>query len=136
MKEGENLANIFALDEEIDLTKVEIETLKQVGGVTAGTLPGQILVRMQKLDNKIQLMTIAIVKRGAVVPPEEPLTITMPAEAVDGYTLILVKDALIDGEMVQIEEVITVTIQGTKATFTVDFTDKDAAYIRMEKIEE
>lgn len=136
VKETETLANLFALGEDIDLTKLELETLKQVGGVTAGTLPGQILVRTQKVNNNIHLMTIAIVKRGVVVQPEEPVTITMPAEAVDGYTLILVKDALIDGEIVQIEEVISVTIQGTKATFTVDFTEKDAAYIRMEKIVE
>lgn len=123
-----NAAQCFALTDAI-----KDETMTVIADVSAGALPDQIVARRQDVNDNLSVMTVAIVKGGEAVQPMSTLTVTMPSVEINGYRLVMVKETVVDGQTVIAEEELNVTVSDNNATFTVDFTGADAAYIRLEK---
>lgn len=123
-----NAAQCFALAEAI-----KDETMTVISEVSADALPDQIVARRQDVNDNLSVMTVAIVKDGAAIQPTSALTVTMPSAEINGYKLVMVKATVEDDQTVIAEEEISVTVSGNNASFTVDFTGADAAYIRLEK---
>ena len=91
-------------------------TLIKEARATAQRLPrGELVLRIGDLQNGERVLSVGFEYGGGLTQPTEQVEITLPAELLDGYALMLL-DA--DGA----ETALSYTLNGDEATFTLDFT--------------
>ena len=91
-------------------------TLIEEAKATAQRLPrGELVLRIGDLQNGERMLSVGFEYGGRLTQPTGQVEITLPAAMLDGYALMLL-DA--DG----VETALPHTLNGDKATFTLDFT--------------
>ena len=104
--------------ESLLLEHVTAEALK-------GSLPmGEAFARLFTLEGGEKVLAVGFEYGGRLVKAGCPVKLTLPAEALAGYSLSLIEA---DGELTALE----IIVDGELAAFTLDFTESPAALIRL-----
>ena len=103
-------------------------TLIKEARATAQRLPrGALVLRIGDLQNGERVLSVGFEYGGRLTQPTEQVEITLPAELLDGYALMLL-DA--DGA----ETALSYTLNGDEATFTLDFTADESPALALRLI--
>ena len=92
-----------------------------------GFLPmGEAFARLFTLENGEKLLLVGFEYGGRLAKADCPVKLTLPAEAVEGYSLGLIES---DGTLTALE----IAVGGEQAAFELDFTDAESpiAMIRL-----
>ena len=101
--------------------------IKEARATAQRLLRGELVLRMGDLQNGERVLSVGFEYGGRLTQPTGQVEITLPAELLDGYALMLL-DA--DGA----ETALPHTLNGDEATFTLDFTANESPALALRLI--